>query len=115
MKKFTVLFLMFLLLSVNWVKVYATPNKATNIFTENLYKPSDLNIVDTNVYSIENISNDKAIYVIVYNENQKILQAIQLGPKSKKYELIPIKPEYRIGVVGGGQMQLTSSPISSLK
>ena len=117
MRKFTVLLLAFLCLSFNMVKVYAAPKNTnpTNVYTEDLYKPSDLNIIDTNVYTIQNISKDKGLYVVIYNENQKIMQTIQLEPKSKKYELIPIKPEYRIGVIGGGQLQLTSSPISPPK
>lgn len=111
MQKFAVLLLAFLCLSFNVVKVYAAPKNinSTNVYTEGLYKPFDLNIIDTNVYRIQNISQDKSLYVAVYNENQETMQAIRLAPNSRKYELIPMKPEYRIIVVGGGQLYINVS------
>lgn len=104
MKKFIVLFLIFICLSFSIIKT--SPVYAVNTFREGVYKPSDFNYSPANKYTIQNVSNFN-IYVILFDENQVGIQAMQLAPKSEKYNLIPLKPDYRLVIVGKGEVYIS--------
>lgn len=101
MRKFTTL-LILIFLSFNILIV--TPAFAVTNFKEGIYKLSDFNISEGNLYSIQNISSNNSVYVLLFDENQRTLQAIRLGPQSEKYKLLPLKPDYRILIVGNGEV-----------
>jgi len=105
MKKCTVLFLIFLCLSFNIIS--ATPVAAATTFKEGLYKAADFKFSSDNLYYIQNISEKDNVYVLLFDENQLQIQSIRLGPKSLKYNLLPLKPEYRIVIVGNGSIDIS--------
>jgi len=81
MKKFTLLFLVFLCLSFNIVSVALA---AETSFNEGIYKLSDFNFSPDNLYSIENATKTDTSLVLIYDENQLIIQSIALKPDSPK-------------------------------
>ena len=102
MKKFTVLFLFFLCLSFNMISV--TPVAADTNFKEGVYKAADFKFSSDNLYYVENVSPSDNVYVLLFDENQLQIQSIRLVPKSLKYNLLPLKPDYRIVIVGNGNV-----------
>ncbi|WP_026886007.1 hypothetical protein [Clostridium beijerinckii] len=80
------------------IQVYAVNN-----FKEGVYKAVDLNFSPNSTYFIQNISNTDSIRVFIFDENQLEIQSIQLEPTQRRYNLVPLKPEYRIALVGKGE------------
>jgi len=102
MKKFTAILLILITLGLSTFA--STRVFAENIFREGVYKATDFNISPNESYLVQNVSSNDSVFLTLYDENQLILQSIRLQPKSAKYNLIPLKPEYRIVIVGNGQI-----------
>lgn len=100
MKKFLLIFsiTIFLLFSLTQLTF------AANIFKEGIYKASDFNFSTENTYSVQNVSPKDSVYILLFDENQLQLQSIRLAPQSGKYNLLPLKPDYRIAIVGKGDV-----------
>ncbi|HAG44368.1 MAG TPA: hypothetical protein DCL31_14875 [Clostridium sp.] len=101
MKKFIAMILISLSLSFS---VFTQSVYPVNIFNEGVYKAADFNFAPGNKYIVQNISDENSVYLQVFNENQILVQSIQLSPKSDKYNLIPLLPDYRIVIVGNGNV-----------
>ncbi len=102
MKKLTVILL--ILVTLVFSTFIATPAFAQNVFTEGVYKATDFNVSPNETYLVQNISPTDSVFLTLYDENQLIIQSIRLEPKSAKYNLIPLNPDYRIVIVGNGQI-----------
>ena len=102
MKRFITLLLIVICLSFNIINAITV--FAANIFKEGVYKAADFNFSQDNVYNVQNISSDHSVYVLLYDENQLGIQSIRLEPNSAKYNLRPLKPNYRIVIVGNGEV-----------
>lgn len=100
MKKFMLLFLISIFLLFN----LTLSTFAANIFKEGVYKAADFNFSPENTYSVQNVSPKDSVYILLFDENQLQMQAIRLGPQSGKYNLLPLKPDYRIAIVGNGEV-----------
>jgi len=103
MKRFTALFLIFLCLTFNIIRlkpVFAI----SNTFIQGIYKASDLNPSKSNVYYFSNISSKDGAYMIILDENQDIIHAIRLLPNSEKHITVPILPDYRVVILGKGEV-----------
>lgn len=100
MKKFILLFSISLFLFFN-LTICAF---AANIFKEGVYKASDFNFSSANTYIVQNVSPKDSVYILLFDENQLQLQSIRLDPQSDKYNLLPLKPDYRIVIVGKGEV-----------
>jgi hypothetical protein len=100
MKKFILVSSISLILFLN-LTIYAF---AANIFKEGVYKAADFNFSSENTYSVQNVSSKDSVYILLFDENQLQLQAIRLDPQSGKYNLLPLKPDYRIVIVGNGDV-----------
>lgn len=101
MKKCTCVFLISFFLLFNSI-----PALAVNVFKEGVYKASDFNLSTENLYSVQNVSQKDNVYVLLFDENQLQVQSIRLGPQSGKYNLLPLKPDYRIVIVGKGEVYI---------
>ncbi|AGX44215.1 hypothetical protein [Clostridium saccharobutylicum] len=101
MKKFitSLLILIYLLFNII-VPTYAA---ATNIFKEGVYKTNDFNLTDNKNYAVQNTSSKDGIYVLIFDENQIGLQYVRLKPNSDKFNLVPLKNNYRIVILGDGE------------
>ena len=100
MKKFTIIFLTLVCLSFNMI----IPAFAANVFKEGIYKAADFNFSSENTYSVQNISSTDSIYILIFDINQLQMQSIRLAPNSANYNLVPLKPSYRVVVVGKGEL-----------
>ena len=101
MKKFIAMLLISLSLSFG---VFTQSAYAVNVFKEGVYKASDFNFSPESKYVAQNISEEGGVFIQVFDENQNLLQSIHLSPKSDKYNLLPLKPDYRIVIVGKGNV-----------
>jgi len=103
MKKFTVILL--ILVTLIFSASITTTAFAENVFEEGFYRISDFNPSSDGSYYVKNISTS-SVYVIIFNENLIATQILFLEPKSVKYNLVPLKPEHRVVVVGDGQVHI---------
>lgn len=102
MKKFNYIFL--ILLSLTFSMSSAIPVYAVNVFKEGFYKAADFNFSSSNLYYVQNVSTNNSVYVLLFDENQLLIQSIRLDAQSSKYNLLKLKPEYRIVIVGNGEV-----------
>lgn len=102
MRKFNIIVLILVCLLFNMIMI--TPTFAANIFKEGIYKAEDFNFSSESTYSVQNISSSDSVYIIIFDINQLQMQSIRLVPKSANYNLIPLKPSYRVVVVGKGEV-----------
>ncbi len=102
MKKFIYLFFIFLFLSfiINTITTVAAPKS----FSEGFYYAKDLNIMENVKYSVENISPSYDGYIIIFDDQQRVQQAVLLEPDSQKHILLPIKYNYKVVIVGQGEI-----------
>lgn len=101
MKKLITLFIS-ILLSFNIIT--SSPKAETLSFKEGIYQLSDFNISESNTYNIQNISPSDTMYIIIFDENQHEIQSIHLSPKSLSFRLVPLQPNYRIALIGQGEV-----------
>jgi hypothetical protein len=109
MKKFTVLFLIFICLTFTIIGLKpAFPVSTTNIFTQGIYKLSDFNRSKNGVYSVSNVSTTDNMSIIITDVEQNILQAIRLKPNSEKHNTIPINPNDTVILLGKGAVYINA-------
>ncbi|SHK52230.1 hypothetical protein SAMN02745163_03955 [Clostridium cavendishii DSM 21758] len=102
MKKLIISFLIFLCLSLNIIRVI--PVYALTSFKEGIYKLEDFNFSPDNLYSVQNATTTDTSLVLLFDENQLIIQTIALKPNSPKIALLPLKPNYRLVILGQGRV-----------
>ena len=102
MKKFGTLLLILICLSFNMFNV--TSAFAANVFKEGVYKGADFNFSPTNTYSVQNVSSNASVYILIFDADQLGIQSIRLEPNSARYNLLPLKPDYRIVIVGNAEV-----------
>lgn len=104
MKKFISMFLISLSLSFC---IFTKSASAVNIFDEGVYQISDFNLSPKNKYIVQNISETDNIYLQVFDKNQIIIQSMRLSPNSDKFNLVALLPEYRIVIIGNGNVYIS--------
>ena len=107
MKKFTILFLILLCLSFNMMII--APLAQTSGIKEGLYTASDFKLAPNTTYIIQNLSSDDSVFVLVFNENNVVQQSLRLETQSPKFNLFPLKPEYKILIVGNGDVSISET------
>lgn len=101
MKKFISALIILILLSS------ATPVLAATNLKEGVYKPSSFNYSPNNTYIVQNNSPNISVYFAVFDDNQVVLQALKLEPKSNPFNIPPLKPNYRVAVIGNGVVTIS--------
>lgn len=107
MKKIAVIFLIFLCLTFNVIRLIPT-FAAGNIFTQGIYKLSDFNVSNTGIFTIQNVSQTEGMYLYILDENQVVMESIRLVPSIQKLDTVPIKPSYAILIIGKGEVYITT-------
>jgi len=105
MKKFFMLFLISLLLSFNMLIVTSVAQAAT--IKEGFYTVKDLNFLPDKDYTIQNVSFAERVQVFILDDNQIVMQTIRLRPQSPKYNLQHLQPNYKILIVGDGEVVIS--------
>lgn len=107
MRRFIKVFLIVLCLSFNVIT--SKPAIAvSNVFKQGIYNLSDLNVSQTGVFTIQNVSTTEKMYLYILDENLVIVESIRLLPTIQKLDTIPLKPSYTVLIVGKGEVYLTS-------
>jgi len=107
MKRYTAIFLIFLCLTISITRLI--PAFAVgNTFTQGIYKLSDFNISKTGIFTIQNVSETKGMYLYILDENQVVMESIRLEPTIQKLVTIPINPDYIILIIGEGEIYITA-------
>ncbi|NRT77860.1 hypothetical protein [Clostridium beijerinckii] len=106
MKNIISLLLVLLCFSPNIALAAPTPS---NIYNQGVYTPNDLKnfAINTNTYNVQNVSSDKDAYIVIFDKNFRAVQALYLSPNSQKYNLIPFKSDYRITIIGDGDVYIS--------
>ncbi|MBL4931183.1 hypothetical protein [Clostridium paridis] len=105
MKKLIILFFTCLCISFN-ISTLA-PNAAPNSLKEGIYKLSDLPPSKNRVYTCQNISKKESVLVVLFDDHQIAIQGIRLDPSSTKYNLLPMKDDYRLVILGKGEVYIS--------
>ena len=103
MRRFTIFFLIFLSMLFNTT----IPASAKNVFREGMYQLSDLNPSEDNLYSVQNISSLNDMFVQVYDESRVVQQMLRVPPSTRKFNLVELKANYRIVVIGQGEVYIS--------
>jgi len=104
MKKLSVIFSIFLFLSFSINTIAATAQvQQPKRFKEGFYSISDLGLMENVSYNVQNVSNFKG-FVVVFDSEQKIQQAISLDPNSQKHPLKAIRNSDRVVILGQGEL-----------
>ncbi|EHJ01185.1 hypothetical protein CDLVIII_4682 [Clostridium sp. DL-VIII] len=105
MKKSTSIFLLctFLSFSIFIIPVNAQPKT----FKQGFYKAEDLNLSSSKEYTIQNVSFNERIYVLILDTKETPIQSIRLWPQSQKYNLFPLEEGYKIIVTGDGEIVIS--------
>lgn len=105
MKKFILLFSIFLFLSFNINTIAALANvPEQKIFSQGFYNMKQLGLSENIPYSVENISSSTGGLLIILTDNQVIQQVIRISPQSPKYPLIPLSSNYKFIVYGNVEL-----------
>ena len=104
MRKFTILFLFFLCLSFSIILIAPITTFAQNMLKQGVYTLSDLNKSPDNLYEVKNISSKDSAYIVIFDEENIIMQTIRLSPNSISYNLVPLKHDYKVVLLGKAEV-----------
>jgi hypothetical protein len=107
MKKFVISIMLFFLLAFNIVNAAPQNRVTANTFKEGVYKLSDFLYSQSNMYNLKNVSSNDAVYLLIFDGNQAIIQSIRLEPNSPYYNSIQISPEDRVAILGNGEVYIS--------
>ncbi|MFR1709567.1 MAG: hypothetical protein ACLSV2_11760 [Clostridium sp.] len=102
-KTIAILMVVITLIFITFISI---PVFASNVFEEGVYTVKDFVPSKNPTYYAQNISPDASTYLIVLDENLIAIQVIRLCPKSQKYNLVPLKPEYKVIIAGNGRIYI---------
>ncbi|WP_238899655.1 MULTISPECIES: hypothetical protein [unclassified Clostridium] len=103
MKRFISIFSIFLLLSFTISTAAVADINQPRTFKEGFYNIRDLGLMENVSYNVQNLSEYRG-FMVVFDSEQKIQQAISLDPRSQKFPLKPIRNNDRIVILGQGAL-----------
>lgn len=106
MKKSIILFLIFLCLSFSIIELKSA-FAVGNIFTQGIYKVSDFGKSKNQIYTFQNIRPQDNIYVTILDENLNVIEGVRLLPKSPKVDTVPIKDNFKVIIIGNGEVTIS--------
>lgn len=104
MKKFTfILFIFsFIFFTFNTSPNFSAPY--SSIISEGFYSLPNLNLLENIEYFVQNTSPNYESFIIIFDNQGRIKQSVRLAPNSPKYTLLPLKNNYKIIVIGNGNL-----------
>lgn len=103
MKKYIIVATVCLCLFLNLIVVKANAEDCRK-FTEGIYKATELELSKNQVYDMVNLSKTEEGYITILDENLITVGAVRLEPYSPQVATPPIKPSYRLVIVGKGEI-----------
>lgn len=104
MKKFIAIFSIFFFLSFSINTVTAVASH--KLFKKGFYTLEDLHLSENVIYNIQNTSQSNHAFVLIFDSQQIIQQAIRMKPQSQKYSLIPLQYDYTIVLLGDAELSI---------
>ncbi|EHJ00500.1 hypothetical protein CDLVIII_3961 [Clostridium sp. DL-VIII] len=101
MKKIFSIFSIFLFLSLSMNTITSVAQQKG--FKEGFYNINDLGLLENVSYNVQNVSDYNG-FIIVFDSDQKIQQAISLEPHSIKHPLKTIRSSDRVVILGKGEL-----------
>lgn len=102
MKKFVLILSIFMLLSFN-LNTISTFSQTNQTFPEGIYSINDLKLLPNVPYRVQNVSGGKS-FISILNSDLVLEQSIRFEPNSLQYLLNPMQYDYKIVIVGSGQL-----------
>lgn len=101
LKKFIFVFCIFLFLSlsINTTTTMAQEQR----FKEGFYSITDLGLLENVSYKVQNVSDYNG-FLVVFDSEQKIQQALSLEPHSIQHPLKTIRNADRVVILGKGEL-----------
>lgn len=110
MKKFISVFLFFLcLFFANTTMSYAKISKDSS---QGIYTINTLKLSPDISYVVQNNSFNERALLIIYDSKPNLIQLIRLTPQSKKHNLVPLKNDYTIVILGRGILEFSQEALS---
>lgn len=102
------IFMKKLVVALIFLFLFFTTIPAINCFAETIkhgfYTPKDLDLTPGKEYTVQNVSFNERIYVLILDSKETPIQSIRLWPQSQKYNLFPLEEGYKIIVTGDGEI-----------
>ena len=76
------------------------------VLKEGFYKSKDLNLSINKIYEVQNISANEEVFMLIFDGNENLQQSLRLKPQSQNYKLLPFREDYKILIVGNGEVSL---------
>jgi len=105
-RKLPVLISIFIILSF-YIST-STVMAQTKNFKEGFYKVDGTTLRENENYTVQNNSFSDRVFLIVFDSNDTIEQALRLNPQSSKYSLIPLKLGYKIVIAGNSEINFSN-------
>lgn len=105
MKKAVIIFLLFIYCSFQALLVPTVASSQT--LTKGFYKVKNLQLSPNTPYTVQNPSFNERIYIIIFDSHATPLQGVRLKPQSKKFNLIPLQPDYKVVLIGDGEVLIS--------
>ena len=80
---------------------------SSQTLTKGFYKVKNLQLSPDTPYTVQNASFNERIYIIIFDSQATPLQGVRLKPQSKKFNLIPLKPDYKVVIIGDGEVLIS--------
>lgn len=74
---------------------------------QGFYSTGSLGLSPNTKYFAQNSSFTDRAYILIFDSKPNLIQAIRLRPQSKKFNLIPLKNDYTIVIVGDGIVNIS--------
>lgn len=86
----------------------APTNIDSNVLKEGIYNLVDFGMLfNDKTYMVQNISKENDSYISVFDNNFNLLQFIKLLPQCAKYTLAALKSNYKIVILGDGDVYIS--------
>lgn len=102
MKKFALIFSIFLLISLN-LNISPVVAETKKTFPEGIYTIKDLGLLPNVIYKVQSNYSGKA-FISILNSDLVLEQSIRFQPSSLQYILNPMQYDYKIVILGPGQL-----------
>lgn len=77
------------------------------ILRKGFHKVTDTNISPNTTFTVRNTSFNERIYMLIFDDKATPLQGIRLKPQSTKYNIVFLKPGYKIVLIGDGEIEIS--------
>lgn len=77
------------------------------VLKKGFHKVTDVNTSPNATYTVQNTSFNERIYMLIFDTQATPLQGIRLKPQSSKYNLVALKPGYKIVLIGDGEIEIS--------